>query len=94
MRHRPTIAVVDFGSQFSQLITRRLRELGAFSEMLPPHGAWDLPSREGLAGIILSGGPSSVVEIEAPGLATRDRGRHELKGVPGDWQLYAIESRG
>lgn len=32
--------------------------------------------------------------IDAPDVSTRDRGRHELKGVPGDWQLYAVESAG
>ncbi len=69
MKGRPTIIVIDFGSQYSQLITRRLRELGAFSEMLPPQQAGNLASHEHLAGVILSGGPSSVKEAEAPGLA-------------------------
>ena len=69
MSHRPTVVVVDFGSQFSQLITRRLRELGVFSEMVPP---WQLDRIErgpGLAGLILSGGPASVLEEDAPRLA-------------------------
>lgn len=69
MAQRPTIVVVDFGSQYSQLITRRLRELGVFSEMLPPWDAHGVPQREDVAGVILSGGPSSVKEAEAPGLA-------------------------
>jgi GMP synthase (glutamine-hydrolysing) len=67
MSHRPTIVVVDFGSQYSQLITRRLRELGAFSELITPAMSESLKDREDLAGIILSGGPSSVSEAEAPG---------------------------
>lgn len=72
MSHRPTIIVVDFGSQYSQLITRRLRELGVFSEMVPPWTAeGSIESAEGLAGVILSGGPSSVSEAEAPQLAPR-----------------------
>jgi len=69
MGKRPTIVVVDFGSQYSQLITRRLRELGAFSEMIPPQMSGDLAGRDDLAGVILSGGPSSVREAEAPGIA-------------------------
>ncbi len=32
--------------------------------------------------------------LEGPEVAVRDRGRHHLKGVPGDWQLYAVESAG
>jgi GMP synthase (glutamine-hydrolysing) len=69
MSQRPTIVVVDFGSQYSQLITRRLRELGAFSELITPQMTGSLAQREELAGIILSGGPSSVREAEAPGIA-------------------------
>jgi GMP synthase (glutamine-hydrolysing) len=69
---RPTIVVIDFGSQFSQLITRRLRELGAFSEMLPPSMASELLQRgPSLVGIILSGGPSSVTDADAPDLDAR-----------------------
>jgi GMP synthase (glutamine-hydrolysing) len=63
------VVVVDFGSQYSQLITRRLRELGVFSEMLPPWHAHELADRSELAGIILSGGPASVREADAPRLA-------------------------
>ncbi len=72
MSDRPTVLVVDFGSQYSQLITRRLRELGVFSEMVPP---WDAQGRaeeiDRLSGVILSGGPASVKEAEAPHLAPR-----------------------
>ncbi len=69
MSYRPTIVVVDFGSQFSQLITRRLRELGVFSEMVPPWEASTIGDRPGLAGVILSGGPASVLDANAPNLA-------------------------
>src|SRR5687768_15600154 len=61
-----TIVVLDFGSQFTQLIARRLRELSVFAEVLP----FDTPPsnvRERRpVGIILSGGPKSVSEDGAP----------------------------
>jgi GMP synthase (glutamine-hydrolysing) len=61
-----TIVVLDFGSQFTQLIARRLRELSVYSEILP----FDTPmaeiSQRQPVGIILSGGPKSVSEAGAP----------------------------
>ena len=61
-----TILVIDFGSQYTQLIARRVRELDVFSEILP----WDIsPERiKALnpAGIILSGGPESVTVSNTP----------------------------
>jgi len=64
--NRETIVVLDFGSQFSQLIARRVRELHVFSELLP----FDVPVERLRAlkpkGIILSGGPDSVYEANAP----------------------------
>jgi GMP synthase (glutamine-hydrolysing) len=61
-----TIVVLDFGSQFTQLIARRLRELSVYSEILP----FDTPiteiARRRPVGIILSGGPKSVSEEGAP----------------------------
>jgi GMP synthase (glutamine-hydrolysing) len=61
-----TILVIDFGSQYTQLIARRLRELSVYSEILPPTTpAADLAARKPV-GIILSGGPRSVSEPGAP----------------------------
>ncbi|MDG2020484.1 MAG: glutamine-hydrolyzing GMP synthase [Phycisphaerales bacterium] len=73
-----TIPILDFGSQYTQLIARRIRELGAFSLLVAPDT--DLETIRGLnpKGIILSGGPSSVNESDAP---TCDPGILEL-GVP------------
>ena len=60
-----TILVLDFGSQYSHLITRRLRELNVYSEMLPcTQKIADL--KWSPKGIILSGGPYSVYEKDAP----------------------------
>src|ERR1700720_1732799 len=72
------VVVLDYGGQYSQLIARRVRDCGVFSELLP----YDVPLQE-LArrkprGIILSGGPASVYAEGAPRL---DRGLLEL-GVP------------
>jgi GMP synthase (glutamine-hydrolysing) len=61
-----TIVVLDFGSQFTQLIARRLRELSVYSEILPFDTPLDEIARRKPAGVILSGGPKSVSEDGAP----------------------------
>ena len=61
-----TVAILDFGSQYTQLIARRVRELGVFSEILPFDVAWEPEQRERLRGVILSGGPDSVYCAGAP----------------------------
>jgi GMP synthase (glutamine-hydrolysing) len=60
------IVVLDFGSQFTQLIARRLRELSVYSEILPFDTPIDEIQRRRPVGIILSGGPRSVSEHGAP----------------------------
>ncbi len=65
MTHQ-TIVVLDFGSQFTQLIARRLRELSVYSEILPFDTTLDEIQRRKPVGIILSGGPKSVSETGAP----------------------------
>ena len=65
MSHQ-TILVLDFGSQFTQLIARRLRELSVYSEILPFNTPLDTIRAKRPRGIILSGGPSSVHEEGAP----------------------------
>lgn len=66
MKVEDNIVILDCGSQYTQLIARRIRELSVHSEILP----WDAPAEEILEshpkGIVISGGPRSVVEEGAP----------------------------
>jgi GMP synthase (glutamine-hydrolysing) len=60
------ILILDFGSQTTQLIGRRIREIGVFSEIIPCETLLTTAVLEGVKGIILSGSPESVYEPEAP----------------------------
>ncbi len=61
------ILILDFGSQVTQLIARRVRESGVYCEVVPFHnGEAAIAKRSGLKGIILSGGPASVTSAETP----------------------------
>jgi GMP synthase (glutamine-hydrolysing) len=64
--HADRILILDFGSQYTQLIARRVREAGVYCELHP----WDMGAEEirdfGPKGVILSGGPESVHEAETP----------------------------
>ncbi len=72
------IVVLDYGGQYSQLIARRIRDCGVFSELLPHSVPLDEVLKRKPRGIVLSGGPASVY---APGAPKLDRGLLEL-GVP------------
>jgi GMP synthase (glutamine-hydrolysing) len=63
---REMIAILDFGSQYGQLIARRVREHNVFSRICPAHVSADELSNMPLKGIILSGGPASVYQPGAP----------------------------
>src|SRR5437588_12629738 len=65
------VVVLDFGGQYSQLIARRVRECGVFSELLPHHVGVEEVLRRQPKGVILSGGPASVYEDGAPPLDPR-----------------------
>jgi GMP synthase (glutamine-hydrolysing) len=68
------IAVLDFGSQYTQLIARRIREARVFSIVLPPSAPPEEIRKWKPAGIILSGGPQSVYEEGAPQLVADPSG--------------------
>jgi GMP synthase (glutamine-hydrolysing) len=72
------VIVLDYGGQYSQLIARRVRDCGVFSELLPSHTPLEQIERRKPRGIILSGGPASVYAEGAPRL---ERGLLGL-GVP------------
>jgi GMP synthase (glutamine-hydrolysing) len=72
------VVVLDYGGQYSQLIARRVRELGVFSELLPHHVGAEEVRRRAPKGLILSGGPASVY---APGAPRLDPALLEL-GIP------------
>ena len=60
------VLIFDFGSQYTQLIARRVRELGVYSEVVPFDAQVRVPGSRELKGIILSGGPDSVYREGAP----------------------------
>ncbi len=61
------ILILDFGSQYTQLIGRRVRELGVYAEISPGDAVLGPGSLEGVRGIVLSGSPRSAYETDAPG---------------------------
>ena len=75
---RDRIAILDFGSQYTQLIARRLRELQVYSEILPPNTKASVLRARRPRGLVLSGGPDSVHDKGSP---RPDKGIFEL-GVP------------
>lgn len=72
------IIILDFGSQYTQLIARKIRELKVYAEILPFHTSLEDIKKEKPSAVILSGGPSSIFEDSAPAV---DKGIFKL-GVP------------
>ena len=59
------ILIIDFGSQFTQLIARRIRELGVFSELISHKKIKSFQIKSNIKGIILSGGPLNVDQLNS-----------------------------
>ena len=87
---RQTIAILDFGSQYTQLIARRVRESRVYCEIFPHDVTPDELRARNVVGVILSGGPASVYEPGAPHLdpALLD-GRLPVLGICYGMQLMA-----
>ena len=82
------VLVVDFGAQYAQLIARRVREAGVYSELVPHSMPVDEILAKDPKAIILSGGPASVFEPGAPtirhqGIRIRCSGAWYLLRLPG-----------
>ena len=64
--HREVLLILDFGSQYTQLIARRIRENNVYSEIVPGNISWEEIERRDPLALVLSGGPSSVFESDSP----------------------------
>jgi GMP synthase (glutamine-hydrolysing) len=90
-----TVVVLDFGSQFAQLIARRVRELHVYSELLPHDTPMVEIERRGAIAVILSGGPKSVYDADAPKPDPAIwSGRIPVLGICYGAQLMALELGG
>ncbi|HEX2142520.1 MAG TPA: glutamine-hydrolyzing GMP synthase, partial [Candidatus Limnocylindria bacterium] len=90
-----TVVILDFGSQFAQLIARRVRELNVYSELLPHDTPWVEIERRQPKAVILSGGPASVYEEGAPKADPAIwSGRVPVLGICYGLQLMALELGG
>ncbi len=90
-----SVVVLDFGSQFAQLIARRVRELDVYSELLPYDTTLEELQRRDVKGVILSGGPLSVYDAGAPRPDPAIwSGRIPVLGICYGAQLMAIELGG
>jgi GMP synthase (glutamine-hydrolysing) len=90
------ILILDFGSQYTQLIARRIRDAGVYCEILPFNAPLDKIESLRPKGIILSGGPSSVYDGKAPKLVEGfvDKINCPLLGICYGLQLLAVELGG
>ncbi len=95
MNHE-TIIILDFGSQYTQLIARRVREQGVYCEIHPFHLAADAIAAKRPKGVILSGGPSSVSDEDAPRVEAGfyDQIDVPILGICYGMQLVAVDLGG
>ena len=84
-----TILVLDFGSQFSHCIARRVREANVYCELVPGTTPWAELARRHPAGLILSGGPASVYDEGAPRSPSTPSSRLPVLGICSGMRLLA-----
>lgn len=87
---------MDFGSQYTQLIARRVREQGVYCEIHPFHLSADELAAKRPLGVILSGGPSSVTDEDAPRVAAEfyDKVNAPILGICYGMQMVAVDLGG
>ena len=90
------ILILDFGSQYTQLIARRVREQGVYCEIVPFHLALEKILAKQPQGVILSGGPNSVYEVDAPQISPDfyERINAPILGICYGMQLLAKDLNG
>lgn len=95
MQHE-LIIILDFGSQYTQLIARRVREQGVYCEIHPFHLSADEIAAKRPKGVILSGGPSSVTDEDAPRVAADfyDKVNSPILGICYGMQMVAVDLGG
>ncbi len=95
MQHE-LILILDFGSQYTQLIARRVREHGVYCEIVPFHYSLDKILEQNPKGVILSGGPNSVYEEDAPQVDADFYGKIDapILGICYGMQLLAKDLKG
>ncbi len=95
MQHE-LILILDFGSQYTQLIARRVRELGVYCEIVPFYYSIDKIIERQPKGVILSGGPSSVYDEDAPKINADfyDKVNVPILGICYGMQLMATDLGG
>ena len=94
--HHELILILDFGSQYTQLIARRVREQGVYCEIHPFHLPADEIVRKNPKGVILSGGPSSVTDEDAPRVAPGlyEAVKAPILGICYGMQMVAVDLGG
>ncbi|MGC2238982.1 MAG: glutamine-hydrolyzing GMP synthase [Pyrinomonadaceae bacterium] len=95
MQHE-LILILDFGSQYTQLIARRVREQGVYCEIVPFHQSLEEIVRKNPKGVILSGGPNSVYDEDAPRVAADfyEKINAPILGICYGMQLLAVDLGG
>ena len=94
--HHETIIILDFGSQYTQLIARRVREQGVYCEIHPFHFSVDEIIAKRPKGVIMSGGPSSVTDEDAPRVEASfyEKINVPILGICYGMQLVAVDLGG